>query len=292
VVFTGTLYPPFANLLFGIQLSVGAPFFNQTVLPLTAPLILAMAIGPLLPWKRAALGAALERIWLAFVAALIVFLVMALRSNAITALGLAGGVWVVLSAVFDIAERVRLFRGPVGDSIGRAKALPRAAYGAALGHIGFGVMVLGIAGMTLASQKVIVLNPGQSTELGGYDWTLNDLHDAPGPNFTQRVADITVSDHGRAFLTLHPSRRYFAVQKVVTNDAAIHTNGFQDIYAVFADEPAGGGAELRLNRHPLAPEIWFGGLIMALGGFVSLSDRRLRVGAPARKPAKAQAATA
>lgn len=284
VVFTGTLYPPFANLLFGVQLSVGAPFFNQTVLPLTAPLILAMAVGPLLPWKRAALRPALERVWLAFLVALTVFLVMALRSNAVTALGLAGGGWVMLSALSDIAERMHLFRG-------RMRVLPRAAYGAALGHIGFGVMVLGIAGMTLASQKVIVLRPGQTTELGGYGWTLDDIHDAPGPDFSQRVADITVSDHGRPFLTLHPARRYFAAQKTITNDAAIHTNGFQDLYAVFADE-TGGGAELRLNRHPLAPEIWLGGLIMAVGGFVSLSDRRLRIGAPARKAAKAQTVVA
>jgi cytochrome c-type biogenesis protein CcmF len=97
------------------------------------------------------------------------------------------------------------------------------------------------------------------------------------------VADITVADRSGVFLHLHPSRRYFSAQKTTTNDAAIHTNGFQDIYAVFADEPASGGAELRLNDHPMAPEIWFGGLIMALGGFCSLSDRRLRVGAPARR---------
>jgi cytochrome c-type biogenesis protein CcmF len=244
-----------------------------------------MAIGPLLPWKRAALRPALQRIWLAAAVAVIVFIVMTAQSNVITALGLGGGVWVVLSAFSDIAERVRLGRVPLRDSLMRLTALKRAQFGAALGHIGFGVLVLGIAGMTLASQKVVVLNPGQSTELGGYTWTLDDLHDAPGPNYAQRVADITVSDDGKAFLTMHPSRRLFTTPKVITNDAAIHTNGFQDLYAVFANEPAGGGAELRLNRHPLAPEIWFGGLIMALGGALSLSDRRLRVGAPARKRA-------
>ena len=292
VVFTGTLYPPFVNLLFGIQLSVGAPFFNQTVLPLAAPLILAMAIGPLLPWKRATLRPVLERIWLAFLAALVVFGIMAWQSNALTALGLAGGAWVICSAFADIAGRIGLFRAPPAICLTRMRALPRAAYGAAFGHLGFGVMVCGIAGMTLASQKVVVLQPGQTIRLGGYAWTLEDLHDAPGPNFTQRVADIVVRDHGAPFLTLHPSRRYFAAQKTITTDAAIHTNGFQDLYAVFSDEPATGGAELRLARHPLAPEIWLGGLIMAFGGFVSLSDRRLRVGAPARRNAKAEPAPA
>jgi cytochrome c-type biogenesis protein CcmF len=286
VVFTGTLYPPFTNLLFGIQLSVGAPFFNQTVLPLTAPLVVAMAIGPLLPWKRAVWRPALQRIWPVAVVALLVFISMTAERHVIAALGLAGGVWVVLSALSDIAERLKLFRMPLRDSLARLSVLPRAAIGAAFGHIGFGVMVLGIAGMTLATQKVVVLKPGQSTSLGGYTWTLNDVHDAPGPNYSQRVADLTLSEKGSAFLTLHPSRRFFTAQKTITNDAAIHTNGFQDIYAVFADEPASGGAELRLNRHPLAPEIWFGGLIMAFGGGLSLSDRRLRVGAPARRKAK------
>ncbi|MDE8346175.1 MAG: heme lyase CcmF/NrfE family subunit [Acidocella sp.] len=292
VVFVGTLYPPFANLLFGIQLSVGAPFFNQTVLPLAAPLIIAMGIGPMMAWKRAALVPVLNRLWLAAGVALLVFLVMAANRHIIAALGLAGGAWVVLAALSDVAERVRLFHASPSVTFNRLLALPRAAIGATLGHIGFGVMVLGMAGMTLATQSVIVLKPGQSTMLGGYKWTLNDIHDAPGPNYSQRVADISVADNGKVFLNLHPSRRFFSAQKVITNDAAIHTNGFQDLYAVFADEPPGsGGAELRLNRHPLAPEIWFGGLIMALGGGISLSDRRLRVGAPSRlkKPAGAVA---
>jgi len=226
----------------------------------------------------------LQQWWLAGGVALGVFLVVAADRHVIAAMGLAGGVWVVLAALTDIAGRVWLFRVSAAGSVARLFALPRAAIGATLGHIGFGVMVLGIAGMTLATQKVIVLTPGQSTELGGYTWTLNDIHDAPGPNFSQRVADVSLSENGAVFLTLHPARRYFAAQKVVTNTAAIKTNGFQDIYAVFASEPAGtGGAELRLNRHPLAPEIWLGGLIMALGGGISLSDRRLRVGAPSRK---------
>ncbi len=210
VVFVGTLYPPFLNLLFGIQLSVGAPFFNQTVLPLTAPLIIAMAIGPMLPWKRADLAPALARLWLAAGVALVVFLVTTADRHVVTALGLAGGIWVVLSALTDLAERLRLFRVPLGTSFTRLVTLPRAAIGATLGHLGFGVTVLGIAGMTLATQKVIVMQPGQTTELGGYGWTLDDIHNAPGGgDYTLRVADITLSAHGHALLTLHPVAAQF-----------------------------------------------------------------------------------
>jgi cytochrome c-type biogenesis protein CcmF len=285
VVFTGTLYPPFANLLFGIQLSVGAPFFNQTVLPLAAPIIIAIGVGPLLAWKRADFYPVVQRLYLAGGVAGVVFLVMVADRHIIAALGLAGGAWVLAGACTDLAQRVQLFRIPLAHSAARFVALPRAAIGAALGHFGFGITVLGIAGMTLAVQTVVVLQPGQSARLGGYVWTLTDMHDAPGPNYTQRVADVTVADSSGVFLHLAPSRRFFAAQGTTTNDAAIHTNGFQDIYTVFADEPAGGGAEMRLNVQPMAPEIWLGGLIMALGGFCSLSDRRLRVGAPARRKA-------
>ncbi len=283
VVFIGTLYPPFVNLLFGIQLSVGAPFFDQTVLPLASPLIVAMAIGPMMPWKRADLAPTLARLWLAAGVALVVFLVTTAERHVITALGLAGGIWVVISAILELADRLRLFRVPLGASFTRLITLPRAAIGATLGHFGFGVTVLGIAGMTLATQKVIVMQPGQTTELGGYNWTLDDIHNAAGMgDYTMRVADVTVSSGGHAILTLHPSLRNFAAQETTTSVAAINTNGFQDLYAVFADAPGSGSAELRLNRHPLAPEIWFGGLFMAIGGVLSLSDRRLRVGAPSR----------
>jgi cytochrome c-type biogenesis protein CcmF len=242
-----------------------------------------MAFGPLLAWKRADFYPVLQRLFLAGGVAAIVFLAVAANRHIIAALGLAGGAWVLVAAFTDLAQRVRLFRIPLRQSAARFFALPRAAIGAAVGHIGFGVTVLGIAGMTLAAQTVVVLQPGQSARLGGYVWTLTDVHAAPGPNYAQHVADVTVADADGVFLTLHPSRRFFAMQKTITNDAAIHTNGFQDLYAVFADEPPGGGAELRLNYHPMAPEIWLGGLIMACGGFFSLSDRRLRVGAPSRK---------
>jgi cytochrome c-type biogenesis protein CcmF len=273
VVFTGTLYPPFVNLLFGIQLSVGAPFFNQSVIPLSAPIIAAMGVGPFLPWKRADLARILPRLWLAGSAALLVLIVVALNAPLITALGLAGGTWVILSTLTDLASRIGL-----KQPLTRLLALPRAQIGAALGHIGFGITVLGIAGMTTASQSVIVLSPGQSTTLAGETWTLTGIHDASGPNYTARVADLTVDG-----LTLHPARHMFAAQHTITMDAAIHTNFITDLYAVLASEPTPSEAELRLNHHPLAPEIWLGGLIMVLGGFFSLSDRRLRIGAPARR---------
>ncbi|MGC9270706.1 heme lyase CcmF/NrfE family subunit [Acidiphilium sp.] len=283
VVFTGTLYPPFSDLLFNVQLSVGAPFFDRTVLPLTAPLIIAMAAGPLMPWKRADALAILRKLWLSGVAAVILLGIMLFRGHAVAALGLAGAAWVIIGSLVDLAEKIRLFRVPLGQSLGRVFQLQRAQIGAILGHLGFGVMVLGIAGMTLRVHTVTVLRPGQSVALGGYSWTLKSIHKSTGPDYTSQQATVLVSRHGNPVMILKPALHYFTEQKTQTVIAAIRTNGVRNIFATFAGLSKSGGAEFRFNIHPLAPELWFGGLLMAIGGTLSLFDRRLRVGAPARR---------
>ena len=283
VVITGTMYPLFSDLLLGDKLSVGAPFFNATVLPLAVPVFVAMAIGPVLPWKRAALGPAVIRLWWAGVLAAVVGLLVATRLPILPALAFAGSAWLIVGAGAEIVERVRLFRMPLADSGRRFRKLPIAAFGAALAHAGMGVTVAGIAGMSLASQRVVLLHPGEQVSAAGLTWTLDSLTDADGSNYSERVANLRVARPGQADLLLHPSRRSFPVQRVTTTEAAIHTTGFADIYAVLGEE-RDGAAIMRLHYNPLAPWIWLGGLVMAMGGGLSLADRRLRVGAPARRP--------
>ena len=291
VVVTGTMYPLFTDLLGGDKLSVGAPFFNATVLPLCIPLFAAMTVAPLLPWKRARLGPALLHLWWAALLAAGLGAWQAFGNGAAIGLAFAGAAWLVAGAFAEIAERVRLFRIPVRDSLSRLGGLRLSAWGAALGHAGLGVTVAGIAGMSLAVEKVALLRPGQSEVVGGYTWTLEGLSDGAGSNYSERMATIAVSRDGRPVTMLSPSRRNFPVQRITTTEARIHTDGFQDLYAVLGEE-RDGAAVLRLHRNPLAPWIWFGALIMAAGGGLSLADRRTRVGAPARKPVRAAAVAA
>lgn len=283
-VITGTMYPLFSDLILHEKLSVGAPFFNATVLPLSAPLFVAMAIGPVLSWKRAALAPALLRLWWAFAVAVGVGLICTTKLPVLPALAFGGAAWLIVGSWAEIVERIRLFRIPLGDSWARLRHLPTAAFGAALAHAGMGVTIAGIAGMSLAVQQVVLTQPGQTIHAAGLDWTLTSITDEAGSNYNARVANLVVHRPGKADLEMHPSRRTFTTQKMTTTEAAIHTTGFADIYAVLGEERDGGGV-LRLNYNPLAPEIWFGGLIMAIGGGLSLADRRLRVGAPARRSA-------
>ncbi|GAA0590051.1 heme lyase CcmF/NrfE family subunit [Craurococcus roseus] len=292
VVLAGTLYPMFADLLLGQKISVGPPFFNTAILPLAVPLVGAMAVGPVMPWKRARLFPALQRLWWAALGGLAAFLLcLALEGARIgPALGFAAGAWLILGALADIADRLALFSRPRA-ALARALALPRSAWGGAVAHAGMGVMILGLAGMGLATDKLALVKPGESADLAGYTWRLDRLESAQGPNFTARRATVSVSEGGRPVVTLAPERRTFPVGRTTTTEAAIHTTWLSDLYAVLGDE-RDGGAVLRLHHNPLAPWIWIGAAIMALGGALSLSDRRVRVSAPAPKATAAARAGA
>jgi cytochrome c-type biogenesis protein CcmF len=281
VVLTGTMYPLFADLLFGQKISVGAPFFNATVFPLAVPVFAAMSIGPVLSWKRAALGPALMRLWWAALAAVVVGLLAALRARALPALCFAASAWMVFGALAELIERVRLFRIPLRSSLSRLAGVPRATFGAMLAHAGLGVTVAGIAGASLAANTITLVKPGDAVQLAGYEFRLLDVRDGLGSNYTSRIADVRVSRDGHEIATMSPSKRTFTTQTMTTTEAAINTNGLRDLYVVLGDE-RDGAAVLRVHDNPLAPWIWFGALIMAAGGGLSLLDRRLRIGAPVR----------
>ena len=281
VVITGTMYPLFADLLFGQKISVGAPFFNATVFPLAVPVFAAMSVGPVLSWKRAAVGPALIRLWWAAIAALVVGVLASFQTRALPALCFGAAAWVICGALNELVERTKLFRVPLATSLARLGGIPRATYGAMLAHAGLGVTIAGIAGAALSSDTIALVKPGGTVDLAGYEFRLLDLRDGIGSNYNSRIADIQVSRGGHVIATMAPSRRMFTTQTMTTTEAAIQTNGFRDIYAVLGDE-RDGAAVLRLHDNTLAPWIWFGALIMAAGGLLSLLDRRLRIGAPVR----------
>jgi cytochrome c-type biogenesis protein CcmF len=281
VIVVGTMTPPFADLLFGEKVSVGAPFFNATVLPLAIPTFVAMAMGPLLPWKRARLMPIVKHAWWAALVATIVAGVCSIGMKVLPALAFGVSAWLILGSFAEVFERTLLFRAPVATSFRRARGLPVAVLGAAIAHAGMGVTVAGIAGMSLAQSKIVEAKTGDSFSIGSYTWTLMNLRDEKGPNYTARVADIFVTHDGKPLDLVHPSRRSFPLQRQTTSDVSIDTNLLRDLYVVLGDEH-NGTAVLRLHVNWLAPWIWLGALIMAGGGALSLADRRLRVGAPSR----------
>jgi cytochrome c-type biogenesis protein CcmF len=179
----------------------------------------------------------------------------------------------------------------MGNAWARAKGLPRAAWGAAIAHAGIGILAAGIAGMGLAQEKLIAMAPGDTAQMAGYTWRLDGVRDHAGPNYTARRATITVLDGDRVVHVMEPSRRWFPTGRQHTTEVAIRTNLIYDLYAVIGEEDAQTGkAVIRLHFNLLAPWLWIGAAIMALGGGLSLADRRVRISAPHRKAALPQGA--
>ena len=296
-VFIGTLYPLLLDALAGTKVSVGPPFFEATFVPLMIPLLLMMAAGPLMAWKRAGPGAVLPRLAVSLVCAAGVATAVAASAGgpwgAILGMALAG--WVAAGVVTELAERVRLFRVPLAESARRAIGLPRAAWAMSVAHLGVAVLVVGTVGAgNWQVEREQVMRPGETLALAGYDFTLESIGDVPGPNYRARRGEVRVTRDGSAVALLHPERRHYPVQDTWTTEAAIHTTWLTDLYVVVGEDAADGGTAIRIHHNPLVPWIWLGALVMVAGGAISLTDRRHRIGAPQRRrqPAPAPATAA
>jgi cytochrome c-type biogenesis protein CcmF len=295
-VFVGTLYPLALEAVTGEKISVGAPFFNLTFVPLIVPLLIAVPFGPLLAWKRGDLLAAAQRLMVAAIVALAaMIIVLALHQNGpwLAPLGIGLGLWLIVGAGTEIATRSKLFDASLGESWRRARNLPRAAYGSALAHAGLGVMVIGLVATTAwRSERIEALAPGATVDIAGYELTFEGVKEGLGPNYKELAGIFRVTRDGQPVTTLIPSKRAYSVEKSATTEAGIHNSWRGDLYLVLGDPLKDGGYTVRVYFNPMVRLIWLGALFMFFGGMVSLSDRRLRVGAPKRAKQKTKPAMA
>ncbi|KAA5605096.1 heme lyase CcmF/NrfE family subunit [Roseospira marina] len=301
-VLLGTLYPLFADALHLGKVSVGPPFFNAVFVPLMVPMLIVMALGPLLAWKRGdALGAA-KRLWLALVAAAGVFAATYVAAGGQAthvgaAFGMGVGAWLLIGTLVEWAERVHLFRASPGVSLRRAVGLPRAAYGMTLAHIGTALLVMGVVGNTAwKTESIQVMSPGETLAMAGHIYRFEGADRVDGPNYDAIRGHFTLLDgDGDRITELAPEKRRYTQPPQATTEAAIHTSGLHDYYAVIGDAATDHGAGAYVTRfyyEPFVPLLWYGALLMGVGGVVSLTDRRHRIGAPARRRAEAAARAA
>ncbi|WP_102224717.1 heme lyase CcmF/NrfE family subunit [Acidimangrovimonas sediminis] len=289
VVFIGTIWPLIAELAFNRKLSVGAPFFDMAFTPFMVALAIILPLGTLMPWKRGRLGRVMRPLWGGLALALaIALLVYAMQSghSALGPIGLGLGVWLVFGASVDLMSRTG--RGGLRARLGRLARLPRADWGRAVAHGGLGLSIFGIAAvMAWQVEDIRVAQLGDSYDVGGYNITLKDVHDTKGPNYTAKTADVIVTRDGHQVAVMHPEKRFYPVAGMPTTEAAIRPGLTRDLYVVVGDPQKQGGYAVRTYIKPFAVWIWGGALIMAFGGALSLSDRRYRVAAGARRAAPA-----
>jgi cytochrome c-type biogenesis protein CcmF len=293
-VLIGTLYPLVLETLTGDKISVGAPFFNMTFAPLMVPLLTIVPFGPLLAWKRGDLAAVCQRLFAAFAAALLVVLGTMLfldRASLLAALGAGLATWLVLGALTDLVLRSGWPSVPARTAFRRLAGLPRSVFGTVLAHLGLGLTVLGIVGvMAFQQEHILAMKPGESAAAGPFSVRFEAVEPFRGANFTESRARFSVFGAGnQARGDIVSSKRFYPVRQMPTTEAGIRTFGFSQLYLSLGDETADGGVVVRIWWKPMVTLIWLGGLVMMAGGAVSLSDRRLRVGAPKRRGVLASA---
>jgi cytochrome c-type biogenesis protein CcmF len=293
-VFVGTLYPLALEALTGEKISVGAPFFNATFGPLFMPLLLAVPFGPLLAWKRGdLLGVAQRLIGAAAIAVITAAVIFAVQGEGPVlvpfAIGLA--LFVMAGALTDIVERTGLLRVPLPTAFARARGLPRSTWGTAFAHFGLGITLLGIIGETQwGAERIAEVKPGQSIAIRRFDLHFDGLTTRQGPNYRELAAQFTVRRNGDVLGVMRPAKHTFPSRGSSTTETALMRRGLAQLYLSLGDAKADGAVVVRLYYKPLVLLIWIGAVVMVVGGALSLSDRRLRVGTP--RPAKSKVALA
>ncbi|RAI00998.1 heme lyase NrfEFG subunit NrfE [Acuticoccus sediminis] len=282
-VLVGTLYPLVLETVTGEKISVGPPYFNLTFIPLMVPLFVVLPFGPLLAWKRGDAAAAAQRLIPAAAIAVVGAAISAWLAGEETALtaafGVALGLYLIVGSVAELW--LRTGRQSLGSRLSRLTRLPRSTWGAALGHLGIGVTVLGIAALSAFETEVIRdMGPGDTASVAGYELRFVGSERVEGPNYTDSVAVFDVRRGGRTVSILKPAKRFYPARNMPTTEAAIKTIGASQLYVTLGDV-ADGKVVVRMFYKPMVLLIWIGGLIAAAGGALSLADRKLRIGLPA-----------
>jgi cytochrome c-type biogenesis protein CcmF len=286
-VFLGTFSPVFIEMLNGDKISVGPPYYNRTFAPLAVPLLALVVFGPMLNWKRDEVRKLIERVRIPLIIAGVA-LVAALPFGGLKGLATAGGLamsaWLICGSLAVLGRRWWAGRAYLARSI---QTTPRSIWGLVLSHAGLGLLTLGITGVTSwESDKVLNMRPGETVEFAGRVLTLQSLDMAQGPNYEARRAVFVVRGPGPDY-TLRSERRFHPSAQSQTTEAGIRVGLLGNLYVSVGEESAQ-GVIVRLWNHPLIVWIWVGGFVMSIGGLVSLSDRRLRVGASVKVRSAAQ----
>ena len=278
-------YPLALEQLTGAKITVGAPFFNMTCGLLLLAAASVMPIGFSLAWKRGDLLGVVQRLAIAIAAGAMVAIVGAawLRGGSIVASIMAGlAIFVIIGSLIEVALRVWRPGLAPGVALRRAFGLPLSFWGAALAHVGVGLTLLGLAGVGFGAEAITTLHKGMAVDVGPYAITLDSVDERVGPNYKEAVVAMTVRSGATTVATIEPARRLFAARQMSTTEAGLATLHFGQVYVSIADPTPDGDVPARLYWKPLVTLIWLGGGAMALGGALSLADRRLRFGVAVR----------
>jgi len=288
LIFLGTVYPLVLEALDAGKISVGPPYFETVFLIPMLPLLVAVGVGMHTAWRSGSASDVGKKLRLAGGLALVLGVLIPLAvygggNGVLTVVGVAAGFWVILSALVD----------PVRQLVGRGPRVSQAALGMSVAHLGLGLFVLGVtvtSSFGLATDQRIA--PGETARVGDYEVAFKGTRPETGPNYQALRGEITVTRAGREVATLYPEKRTYFVRTSPMTEAGIDASWSRDLFVALGDPLGGDAWSVRLQYKPLVRFIWFGAIVMALGGLLAGTDRRYRVrareaaSAPAAQPAQ------
>lgn len=287
-VFLGTLYPLFMDALGFGKLSVGPPYFNTVFVPLMIPLVMMMGLGPIARWKHATLPDIWQRVRWALAASLAVGLLLPLvmgKWTPLIALGLLLAAWVIATSLLDLRKRI----AGSGTLLQRLRIPARSYYGMLLAHLGIAVFIIGVTMVKgYETERDVRMDVGDTVEAGGYEFRFDGVIDVPGPNYAASQGRVIVRKDGKLITELYPEKRAYNASGMPMTEASIQPGVTRDLYVSLGEQIPGTNAwAVRVYIKPFVDWIWFGCLMMAMGGVLAISDRRYRIHAR-----KTQTATA
>ena len=280
-VLLGTLYPIFIDAINNSKVSVGPPYFEAVFIPLMVPALLLCAFSPMLSWKRAKLENILERVIAVFILSILstAILVFIYGGSSSAFLGLFLGIWLILGTVYEFLIKVGL-KLSFNTFLKRSLQLPRSAYGMSLAHIGVAIFVMGVT--VSSAWKIEIEQPikeGEKVIINSIELKFLNINNVEGPNWIAERGEFEVVRLGKKKEFLYPERRFYPASKINTSEPAIMSNVFFDLYIVLGESLNNDESySLRVYYSPFINWIWFGIMCMVLGGLLSVSDRKHRLG--------------
>jgi len=279
-VFLGTLYPLFMDALGFGKLSVGPPYFNTVFVPLMAPMVLMMGLGPIARWKQASLPNMWTRVRWALAASVVIAVLLPLvmgKWTPLIALGILLAFWVFTTALLDLRKRLVAREGDLGQ---RLKSQSLSYYGMQLAHIGIGIFIIGVTLVKgYETERDVRMNVGDTVQAGGYEFTFDGVREQQGPNYVASQGRVTITKDGQAVTQLYPEKRQYNSSSMPMTEASIQVGLLRDLYVSLGEPiPDSNGAwAVRVYIKPFVDWIWAGCILMALGGVLAISDRRYRI---------------
>jgi cytochrome c-type biogenesis protein CcmF len=270
LILIGTLYPLFLDALNMGKISVGPPYFNVVFLIPMLPLVLLMSIGMHALWKHGKLDEKMRPILGMFVVALALGIVVPIIAyhgfHPMASVGLTAGFWVILSSLYEPARRLL-----------KKQSLSRGVLGMTVAHIGVGMFCIGVTVVeSYRIEKDFALQPGQSVQMQDYTFHFDSTKHITGPNYDAEQAHFRITRGDELVAELAPQKRVYRVRTMPMTEAGIEVDWNRDLFVAMGEDLGNNTWSMRLQYKPMVRFIWFGALVMMIGGFIAITDRRYR----------------